>query len=255
MWRSGLVRDKIEQKLGVSYMPSVEENKYQWSNYDWKDQGDEWSEAWGKTEYLWLRTIYPRIKRFIPTNSILEIAPGYGRITQYLNNYCRTLKIVDLNINCIEACKKRFKQSFLHRIDFYTNDGLSLPMIADKSIDFIFSWDSLVHAEPDTIESYIKEFARILKNDGKGFIHHSNIAEFPGAQNDHWRGNMSSELFVKFCLDADLHCLSQEKINWGSSVLNDCFSVFARQGDNKVVSNPNFMDEALQTRQIAELYS
>ena len=65
-------------------MGTSDENRKSWTKYDWQQQGDEWSEEWGGTEAMWGATILPRIRTFVPAASILEIAPGYGRCTQYL---------------------------------------------------------------------------------------------------------------------------------------------------------------------------
>ena len=42
-------------------------------------------------------SILPRIARFLPAGSMLEIAPGHGRWTAYLREHCDTLAIVDLD--------------------------------------------------------------------------------------------------------------------------------------------------------------
>ena len=52
-------------------------------------------------------------------------------------------------------------------------------MVEDGSVDFAFSFDSLVHAEADVLGAYLGELARKLKPDGVGFIHHSNIGGYP----------------------------------------------------------------------------
>src|SRR4029077_1318302 len=63
---------------------------------------------------------------------------------------------------------------------FYVNDGSSLDVVPDGSVDFVFSFDSLVHAEKDVIERYIQQLSKKLKLDGVGFIHHSNLGAYPG---------------------------------------------------------------------------
>ena len=59
-----------------------------------------------------------------------------------------------------------------------TNDGKSLAMVPDGSVDFAFSADSLVHAEADALEAYVHELARTLSPDGVAFIHHSNLGAY-----------------------------------------------------------------------------
>jgi MoaA/NifB/PqqE/SkfB family radical SAM enzyme/SAM-dependent methyltransferase len=246
-------------------MGTVAENLKHWSYYAWSRDGDEWSVAWGGTEYLWYGTILPRIRAFVPTGSILEIAPGYGRCTQYLKDLCQEITIVDLTEGCIEACKRRFASNT--NIRYLVNDGKSLEMIEDSSIDFVFSWDSLVHAESDVLLSYLEYLAVKLKPGGWGFIHHSNIGSFKDAEtgeltieNAHWRAeSMRADLFEEFCQSHGLTCVSQELVGWGCTVLTDCFSLFTRDGADrpkpaKRVENPGFMEEAVNLKRISDLY-
>ena len=66
-------------------MPTIDENRTQWDQqYDWISAGNEWSSHWGGTETEWRSTIFPRIWGFVPTGTICEIAPGYGRWSKYL---------------------------------------------------------------------------------------------------------------------------------------------------------------------------
>ena len=158
-------------------MATIEENKQSWGvNYEWDKQGDEWSSAWGGPEAQWFGTIFPRIHSFIPASSVLEIAPGYGRWTNYLKDHCTCLVCVDLAEKCIKACKQRFVSD--SHITFYVNDGKSLSMIKNKSVDFVFSFDSLVHADPEIIEVYLNQLAEKLTDNGIGFIHHSNMGVY-----------------------------------------------------------------------------
>ena len=136
-------------------MGTISENKRLWTDYDWQQQGDEWSAEWGTTEILWWGTIRPRIHAFVPTGTILEVAPGVGRCTQYLKDLCQHLTVVDLTDRCIEACKERFSSD--SHITYHVNDGKSLEMIPDHSVDFVFSFDSLVHVEADVIEAYLSQ--------------------------------------------------------------------------------------------------
>jgi len=236
-----------------------------WSNYAWPQQGDEWSVSWGGTDFLWWGTIFPRIQAFVPTEAILEIAPGFGRWTQFLKDLCQHLTIVDLTERCIQACKRRF--ATCSHITYHVNDGKSLAIIPDETIDFVFSFDSLVHAESDVIKAYLGHLVRKLKPDGIGFIHHSNIGAYldPSKgelpfENTHLRAEtVTATLFESSCEEVGLQCISQEIINWGEMILNDCFSLFTRKGSrltrpNKIVENKNFMDEAARLSALSQLY-
>jgi ubiquinone/menaquinone biosynthesis C-methylase UbiE len=112
----------------------------------------------------------------VPADTILEIAPGHGRWTAFLKNLCNRLIIVDLSEGCINKCRERFAES--SHISYFVNDGKSLEMVTDGSVDFIFSFDSLVHAEDAVLKAYTAEFKKKLRPNGAGFIHHSNLGEY-----------------------------------------------------------------------------
>lgn len=262
-------------------MPSVEENQEAWdASYDWFKQGEEWSSEWGGSESQWYGSIYPRIRRHLPAGRILEIAPGYGRWTNYLKDHCSELVAVDLAETCVRACRQRFIVD--EHLTFHVNDGKSLAMIPSNSIDFIFSFDSLVHAECEVIEGYLNESKRILRPDGVGFIHHSNFGQYQRElsaiqrvpvesreqvikkkylQPNHWRAaSMTAGHFANYCEKADLQCVSQELVNWGTEhLLIDCFSLFTLRGSkwskpNRLVENPKFMKEARMIKSRSSLY-
>src|SRR3954451_12449920 len=134
-------------------MPDIDHNTTIWDEtWDWSHQGDEWSTWWGGTPALWHGALLPRLHTFLPAGTVLEIAPGYGRWTQYLKDMSDRLILVDLAERCIEGCRQRFADAT--NIEYHVNDGRSLDMIPDGSIDFVFSFDSLVHAEADVLAGY-----------------------------------------------------------------------------------------------------
>src|SRR5262245_15263124 len=121
------------QRLGGRSMADVEANLKAWAmKHDWTRQGEEWSEVGGGAEAQWFSAILPRIHAFVPTGTILEIAPGFGRWTHYLRSWCQRLIVVDLAENCIAACRRRFAADA--RIMYHVNDGRSLAMIPDRTI-------------------------------------------------------------------------------------------------------------------------
>jgi SAM-dependent methyltransferase len=247
-------------------MGTIEQNERQWDSYQWRDQGDEWSKRWGGPDYQWSGTLYPRVREFLPAGTILEIAPGHGRWTHYLLSHCDRLIGVDLSAGCVAACTERFADR--PQASFHKNDGRSLAAVPDGEVDFAFSFDSLVHAERDVLESYVHELARKLAPDGVAFIHHSNIAPYVDPKtgklpfdNIGWRGaTMSASLFEQFCREAGLCCIGQELVNWRTDeALNDCLSMLTRPGsrfarDNRVLENPGFMEEAGRIAGLAAFY-
>jgi SAM-dependent methyltransferase len=252
-------------------MVSVDENKALWNrDYGWPQAGDEWSGAWGSPRAQWLGCILPRIFPFVK-GRILEIAPGRGRWTQFLQAHCTSLIGIDLAPSCIEQCKQRFREHA--NLEFQLNDGLTLPMVGDASIDFAFSFDSLVHAEADAVSSYVRELARVLKPGAVAFIHHSNLAavrrslwdklkrRISGIPFDqHTRAStMSAAKMRAFLSQSRMSCLQQELIPWGNGwpVLIDCLSTIVNSPGKEcvIVENHRFMEEAAAIKRISPYIS
>src|SRR5437867_1532123 len=104
-------------------MPGLEENlNARDKSYEWIKAGNEWSAAWCGADAQWFGSILPRIYSFVPARTILEIAPGHGRWTNYLRQLCKQLIAVDLAPNCIKVCEERFASD--SHLRFYVNDGI-----------------------------------------------------------------------------------------------------------------------------------
>jgi SAM-dependent methyltransferase len=254
-------RQPIPRKDAAVEMPSLNENKDRWSDsYPWEDAGEEWSRAWGGSEAQWFGSIFPRLHAFVPVGTILELAPGFGRWTRFLRPLCDRMVLVDLSERCIDACRARFGED--GSVEYHVNDGSSLEMVSDASIDFVFSFDSLVHADADVIESYIIQLRHKLTEDGVAFLHHSNFGALDeGTENRHWRSeSVSGELVCALAQRAYLSVISQERINWGCPDLSDCVTVLTPKDSRwerptRIVDNPGFMAEALQVAKWAPLYT
>lgn len=264
-------------------MPTITENKTMWERtYNWGSAGDEWSKNWGSPDSQWYHTILPRIYQWLPAETVLEIGPGFGRWTQFLTAACHKLILVDLSQSCINACRERFSEHA--HITYHVNDGRSLDFVPPHSVDFVFSFDSLVHAESDAIEGYLRDIQLILRPHGVAFLHHSNLGEYadylrrvqalpyrlvrPLARfqlvetlEQQWRAkSMSASQFARMADDASLQCISQEIINWQSQRLIDCISVVTPYGSrweraDTVLRNPHFMREADYAARVSRLYA
>ncbi len=246
---------------------NIKHNRTFWAKYPWPQDGDEWSAAVGGSRAMWETIIRPRISSFIPAGSILEIAPGHGRCTQFLLEVCDRLTIVDLVPECINACRNRFGERA--GLTYAVNDGSTLPMVGDRSIDFAFTWDSLVHVEHDTMRSYTRELSRVLKPGGYAFIHHSNlgayadrIGEFNWDKDLHGRGKtMSAAAMRSDCAEFGLSCLAQELVPWGTTGLFiDAFSLLWRDpsangAETTIEERPDWGIETKQARRIGRLYN
>lgn len=240
-------------------MPTLEWNAVWNGGYDWSNAGEEWSQAWGGSESQWFGCILSRLGSYLPVRTILEIAPGYGRWTRFLMGHCVRLIGIDLSEACVRHCQQRF--SDYPQAEFHVNDGKSLSAVADGSIDLVFSFDSLVHAEDDVLEAYVEQIAQKFSPNGLGFLHHSNLgACAPGTRNPHQRASsMTADKFVRFCSSAGLACISQEIVSWGQPELIDCFSMCAPATSTwgrplRRLENPRFMLETEMLKAISSLY-
>jgi SAM-dependent methyltransferase len=161
-------------------MPTVEWNRQVWGErHTWAKDGDEWS---GMADHchqpydLWKQGLVETFITPMPDGArALEIAPGYGRWTEYLRQRAGTLALVDLNQSCLDACQARFADH--DNITYHLTEGSSLDFLADASIDFAWSFDSFVHMEPSIIQAYLHELARVLAPGGTAVIHHGNLVD------------------------------------------------------------------------------
>lgn len=243
-------------------------NRNFWTDYAWPEAGDEWSEHWGSSRAMWLVTLFPRLSAFLPAGHILEIAPGFGRVTNYLRQYCRSMTIVDLTPRCIEHCRVRFARDT--HIRSYVNDGRSLDMVPSDSVDLAVSWDSLVHVEHETLRAYIQQLARVLKPGGVAFVHHSNlgvhahelIGDEPGEVVGGRRKSATAAKARADAASAGLRVLAQEIIPWNDNGLwMDAFTLLTRDVPGAPIApepapvfRHDWPAELAQGRRITELY-
>lgn len=244
-------------------MPDLNWNKAFWgAEYDWRcgGGGEEWSNPWGGSEAQWFGSLYPRLHRFLPARRILEIAPGFGRWTRFLLPACQDYVGIDLSAKCVEACREAFAGA--RHAAFHVNDGLSLEAADDAGFDLVFSFDSLVHAEMDVLESYVPQILRKLSPTGVAFIHHSNLLACRDSVSDPYaRGETVSADKVAGLVERNAgKVLVQEAVNWVGERLHDCFTLFAREAAYAGVKtarlqNPRYMEEASLIRDFQSAYA
>lgn len=257
-------------------MPTIEENRRFWNDeFLWgRHRGDIWSKEWGGPEAQWHWCIYPRIRRHLPAGTVLEIGSGMGRWTGYLLGLCERLIGVDISERCVEVCRRRFPDGVFHQ-----GDGRTLAFLADQSIDFVFSFESLIHTELDDLACYLGELQRVMRPGAFSFIHHSNLAaygayfklisrlpdglrealQFRGILDfDGWRATSVSAGLVRVeAAQAGLTPVAQELLPWGGDRLIDCFSTLCSgpaEQAFKLVENPKFVERAREIQRLSRSY-
>lgn len=200
-------------------------NHKEWTNYNWNNGGEEWtvSEQWKKA--LIDRTIY---KYFAPQKTILEIGPGAARWSVTLAKMAKHLTLLDLTEVSINLCKEKLKA--YHNCQFIVGSGDNLALLPNQSIDYIWSYDVFVHIAPNDTESYIKEFARVMKTNGIAIIHHPAAGGHKGG----FRSSTTNDFFLLALAKHNFTLIEQFEA-WGDNdcytlkAFNDIITVFRRQ--------------------------
>jgi glycosyltransferase involved in cell wall biosynthesis/ubiquinone/menaquinone biosynthesis C-methylase UbiE len=204
-----------------------------WENRDWTSYGEE-----RNASEDWKMSVVDEImyRNITPGGTILEVGPGAGRWSEYLQKIARHLILVDISDRCISICRERFIAC--QNISYHTTSGSNLEFIPDESVDFIWSFDVFVVINPTDIDNYIREFARILKPGGKAVIHHAH--DFKNAVNRahdrrHERSMMTAGHFAGIIRRYGLTLIKQFD-SWGDGYHNvrcyrDIISVFEKSPD------------------------
>lgn len=220
---TGNVMRRLEQKHDLPGSHSVAENELKWNHYSWQRGENEWtqSEEWKASliEHVMLKNISP-------DHVVLEIGPGFGRWTRKLIEISKHLVAVDVTEKCIAHCKKLFADK--SNVEFHINDGRSLDVVAENSVDYVWSFDVFVHIEPPDIERYLREFQRILKDDGVVIIHHG----IAGKTDFGWRSSLTLQTFLDL-LEEHNFMLLQQFDSWGDDdefrvISSDVISIFRK---------------------------
>lgn len=248
-------------------MPTISENKDAFATpRGWVDRGENWSAAWGGSHPQWYSTVLPRIAPYLPCGHLLEIAPGFGRFTRFLLPLCDQYTGIDLSEMAVQGCRERFSSAPHAR--FEVCDGLSLPDVGDGTIEFAFSFDSMVHVEQDVIESYAGELARVLRPGAYAVLHHSNMADVMArekgnrVENPHWRASSvgatsAADAFRR----AGLAVVAQELVSWGHQHATDTISLLwksktgsAASIETRMLENSMISAEMSIARQRGDLF-
>ncbi len=246
-------------------MATIVQNKQSYESFDWRLSGEEWANAWGGSDMQWYGTVLPRIHLFLPAKQVIEIGAGYGRWANFFQPLCDKLILCDVTTRCVEHCNHIFTSN--PKIKSYQTDGSSLHFAKPFSTDFIFSFHSLVWADEIAWNGYVKDISRALTTNGVAFLHHSIAGEHLKDPKidleslcDFRDTTMTADKMSEMARTHGLVCSSQEKINWETDKLLDCFSILARpnalwgRSSNRLRNN-QFRDEMARWGRLAELYA
>ena len=149
----------------------------------------------------------------------MEIACGHGRNTELLARVALEVICTDPLQECIDKCAARFRGR--STIKPLRTSGFDLSNVKSEYATLVYSFDSMVHFEPEIVEAYVAESARVLKKNGAAFMHVSNWTG--GYDHDfrtqpHWRNFMSQDLMKYFAKVNGLKIESAQVISWDESL-------------------------------------
>lgn len=203
---------KTKDKESVVDLPShtVDQNRHVWTTYDWSEKGEDWTNHALNPEQWKNNLVEKMMFRYIkPDSVILEIGPGAGRWTKYLQEIARHLILVDITPKCIEMCKERFAEK--SNIEYHVIKE-NIDFLPASSVDFIWSYDVFVHINPTDIRRYVNNISRILKKEGIAIIHHSG-SKYKNEQitKKGFRSLMTAEKFAEFVSSSGMRILEQNR--------------------------------------------
>ncbi len=153
----------------------------------YRHYGDQWGDPeMGGVRYAWRKLRYGRrlpgnlakvraryVEPYVTLDGVaLEIGAGGGRWTRYLLA-AREVVVVELNPEFFAYLESRFPDA-AEKLRFYETSGYELRGVDDGSIDFVFSFGTFVHIDPDGIDAYLGEIRRVLRPGRTATIHYAD---------------------------------------------------------------------------------
>ena len=188
---------------------SVEVIAGPWKQSPYYDDAEKWTFLFWSEDH----PFYPLFQR-LDLTTVLELACGHGRHSEIVTERSGQLTLMDVHEENIAYCRTRLAR--FRNVLFFTNSGHDFRPISDDALTGIFCYDAMVHFNPDLVQAYLRDTARVLKQGGMALYHHSN---YPGldhyGQNPHARNHMTESLFRQFSDEAGLTLVESMPIAWG----------------------------------------
>ncbi len=158
---------KLFQKIKWQILSKLNPNYYVFSDKDVSNDEEKY-QASGREDVKKYVLEDELLKDFLEnakSKSCLEFGCGNGRMTQFLADIFGSVYALDISAGMIKSAKKRLKS--IDNITYLVEDKDKRIDLNSQSIDFIFSFIVLQHLpSKEMVRDALKEFYRILKNDG-----------------------------------------------------------------------------------------
>jgi SAM-dependent methyltransferase len=139
----------------------------------------------------------------------LEIGCGPGRLMRPMSRHFVEIHGVDVSDEMIALAKEKLRD--IPNAHVQVSDGSSLPMFADDSFEFVYSYAVFQHIPTrEVVFSYLREIHRVMKPGGMAVLHFNGLTNRL-APIDTWDGvRISSIEVMEFAGSRDFQVLSLE---------------------------------------------
>jgi ubiquinone/menaquinone biosynthesis C-methylase UbiE len=108
-----------------------------------------------------------------PSDRVLDIGCGIGRVMQHVAPLCAELHGVDISSEMVKAGSERLVH--MPNVTFHVGNGYDLGEFDDRSFDVVYSTIALQHMPKTTAFNYIREAHRVLRPGGVFWFYVPNI--------------------------------------------------------------------------------
>lgn len=116
-----------------------------------------------------------------PEVDVIELGCGGGKFSQRLAPRCRSLLCTDISRAMIDHTSETLSQRQVDdKVSFRVLNGVDFEGIPSASADLIFSYDVLLHLQPQNVFSYMLDGRRVLRENGVFMLHQINLASDGG---------------------------------------------------------------------------
>lgn len=182
------VRRRAQTLAGSGGSDAVDALRDTWSRYprEWKQDSrlnlgvDTLGEEWGGPEFADL--VVEMISSYIgPDKDVIELGCGGGKFSQRIAPKCRSLLCTDISPEMIAHARNGLSERGVSgNVSFQLLNGTDFAGIDSGRADFIFSYDVLLHLQPQNVFSYLLDARRVLRDDGVFMLHQINLASVGG---------------------------------------------------------------------------
>ncbi len=108
-----------------------------------------------------------------PTDTVLDLGCGVGRVALHVAPRCRTLWAVDASPRMLELASNRL--AGIQNVRFALCEGATIPSLRSESIDVAYSILTLQHVEREDAFALLRELARVVVPGGTVYLTFPNL--------------------------------------------------------------------------------